>query len=109
MATTQLAFMGKPKVVGDLIDRIEYILETYPETRGDYRALHYHYWMEFDGLRPVLRSGDHSRFAHWYRFRATSPKTLNNRCGEIQNRRPELEPTEVREKRLKQSRQGPVK
>lgn len=109
MTAIQQALIGEPKVIGNLEDRIEYILEMYPETQGDYKALWFRLCMEFYGLRDVLRSGDTSRFEHWYRTRAPSQKTINNRCGEIQNRRPDLEPPEVREKRLKQSRQGKIK
>jgi len=106
--TMQLTLEGKRVVVGDIYDRISYILEVWPETQENYKALQFRYWMEFDGLREVLRSGDPSRFEHWYRFRAKSAKTLLQRCQEVQNRRPDLEPAEVREKRLKQSRRGPV-
>lgn len=109
MRAIQTALIGEDKVIGNLEDRIEYILEMYPETQGDYKALWFRLCMEFYGLRDILRSGDWSRFEHWYRTRAPSQKTVNNRCGEIQNRRPDLEPAEVREKRLKQSRQGRIK
>lgn len=109
MRAMQRALIGEDKVEGDIYDRLAYIMEVYPETQGNYKALHFRYWMEFEGLREVLKSGDSSRFEHWYRYKATSPKTLNNRAGELQNKRPDLEPSEVREKRLKQSRQGRIK
>lgn len=105
----QMALVGEPEVRGDIYDKLAYIMETYPETQADYKALYFRFCMVFCGLRAVLESGDASRFEHWFRYRAPSPKTINNRAGELQNKRPELEPAEVREKRLKQSRQGRIK
>ena len=104
----QLTLDGGKVVVGGIKEKITYVLEMWPETQENYRALYVRYWLQFDGLREILRSGDPSRFEHWFRFRATNPKTLLQRCQEVQNKRPDLEPAKVREKRLKQSRQGPI-
>ena len=84
---------GNAIVAGDVVERITHILEEYPETRNDYKALMARYWLSFDGLGeflgdlPPMRAG----FLAWFTGCATSPKTLQNRCMEIQRRRPELD------------------
>jgi hypothetical protein len=46
--------LGNDFVAGDVIERITHILEEYPETRNDYKALIVCYWLAFDGLGEVL-------------------------------------------------------
>ena len=106
--TMQLTLEGEKVVVGGIREKIAYILETFPETQERYMALYLEYYTQFRGLRKIVESGDWERFKRFWLYEAENPKTLLQRCQEVQNKRPELEPAEVREKRLKQSRQGPI-
>ena len=45
---------GNVTVAGDVVDHITYILQEFPETRNDYKALMARYWMMFDGLDSFL-------------------------------------------------------
>jgi hypothetical protein len=49
-------------------------------------------------------------FLAWFTGCATSPKMLQNRCMEIQRRRPDLDAdNDTRQQRERQSRAGPVR
>lgn len=108
MITTQQSFLGKPVVSGNLRQRMRYILTRYPEARDNYRLACYLFWVEFEGLDDVL--GDRAdAFKRWFTDQATSPKTLQNRCQEVQNWRPELEASpQVEKQRQRQAKAGPV-
>lgn len=109
---TQLALgdMAASRVVGNLEQKVESVLERYPGARESYRALMFHVWVEFDGLDDVL--GDKlEAFGKWFmnHKRATSPKTVQNRGMEVQRRRPELDAKKsTRAWRDKQARGGRV-
>ena len=71
----------------NVVDRVRYILETYPDTRDSYQALMMRYWLEFDGLRDLLTAPDKAHvLIDWFTTRATSPKTLQNRAMEVKRR-----------------------
>lgn len=113
-ATYQLnIFTGQPEVAGDIIDRVTYLLRTYPDTRNDYKTLIARYWIEFDGLAGVLpTNGDNLTlaFCDWMRTTATSPKTIQNRAMEIQSAHPELDADPyTRARRQALARQGVVR
>ena len=104
----QQDLFGGQTIAGNVTDKITHILEEFPGTRASYRTLLFRYWMTFDNLGEIL--GDRADdFKAWLENQATSTKTLQNRCMEIQNRRPDLEaPPEVAEQRKKQSKAGRV-
>ena len=110
MATivTQQSMFGAPVVSGSISQRLEYLLSEHPEARDDYKAVMALFWLEFDGLADVL--GDKAdAFREWFVRSATSPKTIQNRCMEVQNDHPELEASkEIADLRLRQSTQGPI-
>ena len=113
-ATYQLdIFTGKPAVAGDIVDRITYLLRTYPDTRNQYKTLIARYWIHFDGLADVLPANGNNldlAFCDWMRDIATSPKTIQNRAMEIQAAHPDLAPDPAtRARRDRQARQGPVR
>ena len=61
---------------------------------------------EFLGDLPAMRAG----FLACFIGCATSPKTLQNRCMEIQRRRPDRDADDdTREQRERQSKAGPVR
>lgn len=112
----QMTLDGNSVPTGTVKDQVEDILRRHPDARNSYKALCYHYWVECDGLlqaiatccddqRPV--NGD--PFREWFVSKATSPKTLQNRCMEVQRERPGLDAcVEVREWRDAQAKAGPV-
>ena len=104
----QSDLFGGIQVAGNLIDRLEDILERYPEARDDYAAACARYWIEYDGLGELLGPLTEP-FVKWFVSRAKSPKTLQNRIMEIQSRRSDLEARpEVEEARQRQAKAGPV-
>ena len=122
----QQNLFGGSTVAGTIVDRLEYILSEYPETRNSYKAAMVRYWLEFDGLEAALRAamvdvlddrlvdvllpGLVDEFVRWFIAHATSPKTLQNRAMELQSEKAELDASEdVRAWREKQSRAGRVK
>lgn len=111
MTVIQNDLFGNEIVTGTVEDRITWILENYPATRNNYKRLIARYWLTFDGLGDFLGlDALGTAFVQWASARATSPKTIQNRCMEIQNRRPDLEAQpEVEEWRQNQSRAGVVK
>jgi hypothetical protein len=105
----QDSFLGSgPVVSGNIRDRMRYILSEYPKARDDYRLALYLYWREFEGLGELL--GDKAdAFRQWFVNSATSPKTLQNRTMEVQNRNPELEASpDIAQERQRQAKAGPV-
>ena len=107
----QMSMFGNPTpaVSSDVVSRMTYILEQYPEAREDYKAAIFLYWREFEGLGDVLgeKADD---FRIWLMDRATPPKTLQNRCQDCQNRRPDLDASKETEKwRRRQAKAGPVR
>lgn len=105
---TQQSMFGDPVVSGTISQRIEYLLDEHPEARDDYMRLLALFWLEFDGLAEVLEDKA-DRFVEWFVRSATSPKTLQNRCGEVQNENPDLEASkEIAELRMRQATQGPI-
>jgi hypothetical protein len=106
--TIQQDLFGGQIVAGNVVDKLTWLLEQHPEARASYKAAMFLYWLEFDGLAEVL-DGKAEEFGAWLAEKATSPKTLQNRCMEIQNRRPDLEaPPEVAAWRERQARAGRV-
>lgn len=106
----QKGLFGGEVVAGDVVDRVRFVLESYPETRDSYAALMAAFWMEFDGLDEVLPADVHDDFVCWFVSRATSAKTLQNRAMEVQRGDARLGPSEgVREKRRRQAVQGRVR
>jgi len=78
--------------------------------RDSYAELVGRFWLQFDGLDAVLPVEYHEPFLRWLGNGATSWKTIQNRCGEIQNQRPELDASpEVRAQRERQAVQGRVR
>lgn len=107
--TVQRDLFGGQTITGDVITKMTFVLEQHPEAREDYKLAMFYYWREFDGLDETL-NGQIDAFKEWLANQATSPKTLQNRCMEIQNKRPDLEaPPEIEEWRQKQSKAGRVK
>lgn len=118
----QLTLDGGSVPQGTIKDRIISILRRHPDARNSYQALMYWYWVECDGLLDAIEAcggGDwpyrkHARidgdpFRKWLVSRATSPKTLQNRCMEVQREHPGLDASdEVREWRDAQAVAGPV-
>lgn len=104
----QDSFLGKSTISGNLYDRLTYILTEYPEARDSYMLAIFRFWMELEGLDEVL--GDKAdAFKRWFVRQATSPKTIQNRIGELQSRHPELEASpEVERQRQRQAKQGRV-
>ena len=102
---------GRAEIAGDAVDRIRYLLEKYDDARNEYKVLVARYWLEFDGLDRVLYADDFvGAFVNWMQYGATSAKTLQNRTMELQSMYPELDADpEVRARRQKQARQGPVR
>lgn len=111
MTTYQLDLLGQPAIAGDIMHRIVYILEVYPETRDDYKTLIARYWLKFDGLQQLLDGPVTVQdFVHWIRTCATSPKTIQNRAMEIQRQRPDLAARPaVQRKRQQQAKAGPIR
>ena len=111
--TYQLDLTGRPAVAGNIIDRITYLLRTYPDTRNNYKTLIARYWIEFDGLSDVLPASGNNldvAFCDWMRCTATSPKTIQNRAMEIQSNHPDLDADpDTRRRRDRQARQGVVR
>jgi hypothetical protein len=106
--TMQSSFLGKPMVSGNLRQKMAYVLQKYPEARNDYRLAMFYFWLEFEGLDDALGEKVDA-FREWFVDRATSPKTLQNRTMEVQNRNPELDASPaVEEQRQRQSTAGPV-
>ena len=98
----QTDLWGNTIVGGDVVDRIIHILEQHEDARNDYRILMARYWLTFDGLAELLDKipGARAAFLSWFQTMATNPKTLQNRCMEIQRLRPDLEAAgDVREQR----------
>lgn len=101
---------------GPLKDRIAWILEKHPEARDDHQLVHVLYWQYYDGLERVLNPvGDSDiedpleRFKWWYMNKARSPKTIQNRCMEVQRERPHLAASKsAQKKRRRQATQGAV-
>jgi hypothetical protein len=104
----QQDLFGGTHVAGNLVDRLEYLLEEHPEAREDYMTGIVLYWLEFDGLQTIL--GDKAdAFREWFMAHAKSPKTIQNRIMEIQNRRPDLEASrDVEQVRQRLARAGPI-
>jgi len=104
----QDSFLGEPVVSGDLRKRMAYILQKYPNARNEYRLAMYYFWLEFEGLGDALGEKADA-FRTWFTDRVTSPKTLQNRTMEVQNRNPELEASpKVEQQRQRQATAGPV-
>jgi hypothetical protein len=104
-------FTGKPEIAGDVVDRIRYLLRTHRDARNDYKVLIARYWLHFDNLPLVLLADDFvTAFIDWMQHSATSAKTLQNRCMEIQSAEPDLDADpDVRAKRRRQATQGPIR
>ena len=96
-------------VPADVVEGIKFILETDPSARNDYRRMMARFWLEFEGLDEVL--GDKAgAFVDWFTQQATPPKTLQNRCMEIQNQHRDLEADpHVKEYRRRQATAGRVR
>jgi len=105
----QYNLFGGLEVAGNVVDKMTAVLEDDPASRASYKRAIGRYWLNFDGLTHVL--GDKAdTFLDWLERHATSPKTLQNRCMEIQNDRPDLEaPDEIEQLRQRQAKAGPVK
>lgn len=105
----QYTLFGGVEVSGNIVDKLTAILEDDPGSRSSYRRVVGRYWIEYDGLAGLL--GEKADlFLEWLEQHATSPKTLQNRCMEIQNARPDLRPPEnIQRWREAQSHAGPVK
>jgi hypothetical protein len=115
MDAVQLAFDGTahtppPTITQQGIkDRVRAVLARHPDARNNYRRLMFYYWLEYDGLADILPDELREAFKLWIGKRATAPKTLQNRCMEVQNEYPELEASSsVQEWRERQSRAGAV-
>ncbi len=106
----QKGMFGEDRLVsGDVVERVTYILKEFPYARNSYPCLIARYWGEFDGLRDLLGEEKYEEFVSWITT-STSPKTIQNRAGEIQNDRPDLEACpDVADWRTTQSRAGRVK
>jgi hypothetical protein len=79
----QTDFWGTESVAGNVVDRIDFLLETFPEARDSYMTLI---------------------------ARATSPKTIQNRAMEIQRRKAHLDASPaVLKTRARQAKAGPVR
>lgn len=111
MPTMQTDFWGTESVAGNVVDRIDFLLETCPEARDSYMTLIARYWLQFDGLSALLAQGMSEKdFQVWFEFRATSPKTIQNRAMEIQRRKAHLDASPaVLKTRARQATAGPVR
>lgn len=110
-AVIQTDFWGNQSVAGDVVDRINFLLETCPESRESYMTLIARYWLTFDGLANLLaQTPTEQEFVTWFEQAATSPKTIQNRAMEIQKGKPHLDASpNVREYRQHQAVAGPVR
>ena len=83
MSAVQFDLFGQERPPADLSpsDQVAYILERFPECRGDDRELMLRFWETFDGLRSVLGDEAFERFAAWFRNPrgATHPETVRRR------------------------------
>lgn len=109
VVAVQKALFGHDRSLGDVVEKVTSVLERYPETRDSYKRLMVRYWAEYDGLSDLMDRGQLHRFTQWFEARATSAKTLQNRAGEIQNDRPDLEASAPMAKQRRwQAHQGRV-
>ena len=112
MTVYQIDLLGQIHVGDDVVERIKYLLREYPKTRNDYKLLVARYWLEFDGLRDMLRNvGDDVdvAFCRWM-MTATSAKTIQNRTMEIQKQHPDLDAdANTRRRRNVQATQGVIR
>ncbi len=92
-----------------IVERIELVLESDPETRNRYKALMAQYWYNYDGLDQFMDEETFQRFRRWFTGKATHPKTIQNRAMEIQRANRALDSNPFwREIRDKQGTQGRV-
>ena len=107
----QQSMFGEARLVpADVPAGIRLILEEHPSARNDYRELVARYWLAFDGLDRVL--GDRAEaFLAWICQKGTtSPKTIQNRCLELQRQERTLDAAPaVRRVRNAQATQGVVR
>lgn len=122
MMAEQLTLDGGSVPQGTTKDRLVSILRRHPDARNSYQAAAYWYWVECDGLLDALdaccggdwpyekhKCIDGEPFRKWLVSKATSFKTIQNRCMEIQREHPGLDACdEVREWRDNQAIAGPV-
>lgn len=80
MTVSQLDLFGQERPPAGLspADQVAYILERFPECRGDDRELMIRFWQVFDGLAVVLGEEGAAKFAAWFR-KATHPETIRRR------------------------------
>lgn len=111
VATIQTDFWGNEVVAGNVVDRLDHLLETCPDTRESYMTLIARYWLTYDGLSALLADPiTDENFLAWFEQAATSPKTLQNRAMEIQRRKSHLDASPgVRKKRQAMATAGPVR
>jgi hypothetical protein len=102
-------FTHKPDVPHDVVERVKHLLREYPFLRDSYAMLIGQFWLEFDGLDRFIPEEQRDEFLRWI-ANATKPKTIQNRCLEVQRELPELDSRpRVRDLRNAQAKQGIVK
>lgn len=107
MLAQQLDIWGGSRTAGDVVAKITHLLENNRRCCNSYKLMMLYYWKAYDGLDNALK---YDRFAEWWLGEATMPKTLVNRCMEIQRRRPDLAASpRVQAVRKRQATQGVVR
>ncbi len=110
MIARQFDLFGGTAVAGDVVEAVRHVLETDAGARDSYMEVIGQVWFLRDGLDSVLPPECHDGFLRWLRRDATSPKTIQNRCMELQRMYPELAASPVaQERRKRQATQGPVR
>jgi hypothetical protein len=80
-------------VDGTVYDKVEYVLDAFPETRDSTKRLCVRYWMEFDGLTSMVLRGTADQFLDWYVEHATSGSSIRRVARKIQNTEGRFEPS----------------
>ena len=112
MIPEQLTFTGeavpvpsKPQSFAQIRRYMQHILEVDKPSRNDKRRAMWLYWRKYDGLDQAV--GSVETLWQWWRYKATCPKTLDERLREVVREHPELGPSPVvQARRDRQSRRG---
>jgi len=88
--------------------RVAYVMEHWPETRGDEALLLVRYWTTYDGLGDVMDEATLARFTAWLRRKETTcAETIRRRRQEIHSGGYLLPDAETLDYRARRARAGP--
>lgn len=83
--------MSDLKIFKTVQDRVQVLLEKYPETRDDYKTLFLAYNCQFNGLKEVLGMEAYLKFKEWFMDDETiNIDTLTRARRKVQEQNPEL-------------------